>query len=157
MKIKLIAIAQTSQSFVQEGLEEYAKRLKNFVSFEFVAIKDIKNAKNLSKEELKKKEGEEILKLLENGDHIILLDDKGKMYTSMQFADFILKKQNLATKSVVFIIGGAYGFSEDVYAKSQEKLSLSPMTFSHQMIRMIFAEQLYRAYAIINHLPYHHE
>ncbi len=150
-------MAHTSQSFIQEGLEEYSKRLKNFVSFEFIPIKDIKNAKNLSMEELKKKEGEEILKLLENGDQIVLLDDKGKMYTSMQLADFILKKQNLSTKTLVFIIGGAYGFSEEVYAKTKEKLSLSPLTFSHQMIRMIFAEQLYRAYSIIHHLPYHHE
>ena len=157
MKIQLIVIGKTNQDFVQKGLDEFCSRLKHYISFELDVIPDIKNTKSLSQEQQKEKEGELILKKIQPGDYLVLLDEKGKEYTSLQFANYIEKKTLVITKRLVFVIGGPYGFSQKVYEAASEKISLSKMTFSHQMIRMIFAEQLYRAMTILNNEPYHHE
>lgn len=157
MKIVLIAIGKTDASYFAEALKEYTGRLAHYLPFETIWIPDIRNVKNLSEPLQKEKEGELILKQLQPGDYPVLLDDKGKEFTSMQFAAYIEKKMHTVAKRLVFIIGGPYGFSEKVYSAAREKISLSKMTFSHQMTRVIFAEQLYRAMTILNNEPYHHE
>ncbi len=157
MKIKLITISKTNKKFLIEGENEYQKRLKRYVKLERIEIPDIKNAKALSKSEIKLKEGEIILSKIDSADLVILLDDKGKEFTSMKFAKWIQNKRNLSIKNAVFVVGGAYGFSDAVYQRANEKMSLSKLTFSHQMVRMIFLEQLYRAFTILNNEPYHHE
>ncbi|GHU67804.1 ribosomal RNA large subunit methyltransferase H [Bacteroidia bacterium] len=157
MKIQLIVIGKTSQDFVERGLAEYAGRLKHYLPFEMQIIPDIKNAKNLSFEQIKEKEGECLLKILQPGDYVALLDEHGKEFTSMQFAAYLEKKKQTIAKNLVFVIGGPYGFSQKIYDLAQEKISLSKMTFSHQLIRLIFAEQLYRAMTILGGEPYHHE
>lgn len=157
MHIKLILIGNTSESYLKEGMAEYFHRIKKYNSIDIVEIKDVKNAKNLSHDELKKKEGQEIQHHLHPGDFVVLLDDKGKQYTSLHFADFLQAKMNISTKQLVFIVGGAYGFSDEIVKLAKEKVSLSAMTFSHQLIRVVFLEQLYRAFSILNHSPYHHE
>lgn len=157
MKIVLIAIGKTDASYFTEALKEYTGRLAHYLPFETIWIPDIRNVKSMSESQQKEKEGELILKMLQPGDYPVLLDDKGKEFTSMQFAAYIEKKMHTVAKRLVFIIGGPYGFSEKVYSAAQEKISLSKMTFSHQMIRVIFAEQLYRAMTILNNEPYHHE
>ncbi len=157
MKIQLVVISKTDQKYLQEGVQEYVKRLSRYISFEFIEIPDLKNAKNLSFEEQKKKEGELILQKIEKGAEVILLDDKGKDFSSVQFSKFLQDKMNLATRNLCFVIGGPYGFSNDVYSVASSKLSLSKMTFSHQMVRLIFLEQLYRGFTILKGEPYHHE
>ena len=157
MKAVLIAIGKTDAQYFKEAIEEYKKRLIHYLPFDVELIPDLRNTKNLSEEQQKAKEGELILKSLQAGDYIVLLDDKGKEYTSMKFAQYIEQKMHSVPKRLVFIIGGPYGFSDDVYNKANEKLTLSRMTFSHQMVRLIFVEQLYRAMTIINNEPYHHE
>ena len=157
MKIKLITISKTNKKFLIEGENEYQKRLKRYVKLERIEIPDIKNAKALSKSEIKLKEGEIILSKIDSADLVILLDDKGKEFTSMKFAKWIQNKRNLSIKNAVFVVGGAYGFSDAVYQRANEKMSLSKLTFSHQMVRMIFLEQLYRDFTILNNEPYHHE
>lgn len=157
MKIVLLVVGKTTQSYYEEAIREYANRLKHYISFETEVIPELKNTKNLSFEQQKEREGELIKKALKPGDYVVLLDEQGKEYTSEQFAAFIDKKQCAAMgKRLLFVIGGPYGFSRSVYALASEKLSLSKMTFSHQMIRMIFVEQLYRAMTILNGEPYHH-
>ena len=157
MKIKLIVIGKTKSKFLIEGENEYQKRLKHYCKFSDLIIPDIKNGGKLSKKELKEKEGNLILASLKNSDYVILLDDKGLTLSSTSFAEFLKKKMVSSTKELVFIVGGAFGFSESVYKRANTKLSLSKMTFSHQMVRMIFKEQLYRAYSIIKGEKYHHE
>ena len=157
MKIQLTVIGKTNQDFIQKGLDEFLNRLKHYMPFELDIIPDIKNAKNLSQEQQKEKEGELILKNIQAGDYVILLDEKGKEFSSLQFAGYMEKKKNTVNKKLVFIIGGAYGFSKKIHEIASEKISLSKMTFSHQMIRLIFVEQLYRAMTILNNEPYHHE
>lgn len=157
MKIVLIAIGKTDASYFTEALKEYTGRLAHYLPFETIWIPDIRNVKSMSESQQKEKEGELILKMLQPGDYPVLLDDKGKEFTSMQFAAYIEKKMQTVAKRLVFIIGGPYGFSEKVYSIAAEKISLGKMTFSHQMIRVIFAEQLYRAMTILNNEPYHHE
>ncbi len=157
MKAVLLAIGKTDTQYFKEAIEEYKKRLIHYLPFDVELIPDLRNTKNLSEEQQKAKEGELILKSLQAGDYIVLLDDKGKEYTSMKFAQYIEQKMHSVPKRLVFIIGGPYGFSDDVYNKANEKLTLSRMTFSHQMVRLIFVEQLYRAMTIINNEPYHHE
>jgi len=157
MKIQLAVVGKTNQDFVQKGLDEYCNRLKHYIPFELDIIPDIKNTKNLSPEQQKEKEGELILKNIQPGDYVILLDEQGKEFSSLQFADYIEKKKHVVNKKLVFVIGGAYGFSQKVYEAASEKISLSKMTFSHQMIRLIFVEQLYRAMTILKNEPYHHE
>lgn len=142
---------------MEEGENQYLKRLKHYIPVERIEIPDLKNQKNLTTEQIKEQEGKDILSKLQAGDHLILLDEKGKQYSSVDFSMFIQQKFNNGGKALVFVVGGAYGFSEEVYAQANGKISLSTMTFSHQMVRMIFFEQLYRAMTILKGEPYHHE
>lgn len=153
----LLVSGKTNQAFVQAGIDEFCGRLKHYLPFEMEVLPDLKNAKNLSFEQQKEKEGELILKSIQSGDYVVLLDEHGTAFTSLKFADYLEKKKQTVAKRLVFIIGGAYGFSPKIYAIAQEKIALSTMTFSHQLIRLIFVEQLYRAMTILNNEPYHHE
>jgi len=156
MKIKLVLIGKTDSDFLKKGIDEYTKRLKHYIGFEMITIPDIKNTKNLSENQQKQKEGELILNQISAGDFVILLDERGKEFSSVDFSKFIEKQMISGLKNLIFVIGGPYGFSDDVYKKANSKFSLSRMTFSHQMVRMIFVEQLYRAMTIIKGEPYHH-
>jgi len=156
MKITLLVIGKTDKDFVKRGIEEYQKRLVHYVPFELKIIPDLKNTKNLSEAQQKQKEGELILDKVKTGDTLILLDENGKEFSSVAFSKFLEQKMLSGIKNLIFVIGGPYGFSQDVYQKAQGKVSLSKMTFSHQMIRMIFVEQLYRGMTIIKGEPYHH-
>lgn len=157
MKIELAVIGKTSIGYLKQGIDEYIKRLKHYVSFEIKYIDDIKNTKNISEDQQKRTEGTKILSLLDKSDFVVLLDEHGKEYTSIQYSSYIQKRMLSGAKKVVFVIGGPYGFSQEVYDRANDKISFSKMTFNHEMIRLIFTEQLYRAYTIINHEPYHHE
>jgi 23S rRNA (pseudouridine1915-N3)-methyltransferase len=157
MNIKLIVIGKTNQSYLVEAEQEYLKRLKRYVNFDKIEIPDLKNAKKLSEIEIKQEEGKLILKKISPGGLVVLLDDKGKSFTSMQFAHFLQDKMNLSYKQLTFVIGGAYGFSDEVYQLADQQLSLSKMTLSHQMIRIFFIEQVYRGFTILKNEPYHHE
>lgn len=157
MKIELAVIGKTSIGYLKQGIDEYNKRLKHYVPFEIKYIDDIKNTKNISEDQQKRTEGAKILSLLDKSDFVVLLDEHGKEYTSMQYSSYIQKRLLSGVKKVVFVIGGPYGFSQEVYDRANDKISFSKMTFNHEMIRLIFTEQLYRAYTIINHEPYHHE
>lgn len=157
MKIELAVIGKTSIGYLKQGIDEYIKRLKHYVPFEIKFIDDIKNTKNISEDQQKRTEGAKILSLLDKSDFVVLLDEHGKEYTSMQYSSYIQKRMLSGAKKVVFVIGGPYGFSQEVYDRANDKISFSKMTFNHEMIRLIFTEQLYRAYTIINHEPYHHE
>ena len=156
MKIQLILTGKTSQHFVRQGVDEFCKRLAHYFPFELEVIPDIKNTKHLSPEQQKEKEGELIIQSFQPGDCVALLDEHGKEFTSVEFAKFIEKKTHAGVKRLVFVIGGAYGFSSAVHAVAHEKFALSKMTFSHQLVRLIFIEQLYRAMTILNNEPYHH-
>jgi len=156
MKIIFICIGKTGKSFLEQGEQEYLNRLKHYVKIERIEIPDLKNAKKLTIDQIKKLEGDEILQKVNSTDDLFLLDENGKQFSSVQFSDFLQKKFNHGGKGITFVVGGAFGFSEEVYAKSTGKISLSEMTFSHQMIRMIFFEQLYRAFTILKGEPYHH-
>ena len=157
MKIELAVIGKTSIGYLKQGIDEYIKRLKHYGPFEIKYIDDIKNTKNISEDQQKRTEGAKILSLLDKSDFVVLLDEHGKEYTSMQYSSYIQKRMLSGAKKVVFVIGGPYGFSQEVYDRANDKISFSKMTFNHEMIRLIFTEQLYRAYTIINHEPYHHE
>jgi len=156
MKVELWAIGKTNENYLDTGIEIYEKRLKHYLNFRIEIIPNIKQRKNLNTEQIKTKEGEIIFNKLQKSDFLILLDDKGKSFSSEQFAKHIDKMMAQGHKRVVFLIGGAYGFSDTVYKRSQSKLSLSAMTFSHQMVRLFFVEQLYRAMTILKNEPYHH-
>lgn len=156
MKIVLLVIGKTDAGYFVEAIREYASRLVHYLPFELQVIPDIKNVRNLSETQQKEKEGELILKTLQAGDYLVLLDEKGKEFTSVQFAAYLEKKMQTVPKRLVFVVGGPYGFSEAVYSASSEKISLSKMTFSHQMVRLIFVEQIYRAMTILAGEPYHH-
>lgn len=157
MKIKLLLIGKTDLDYLKKGLDEYAQRLKHYLPFEIFIIPDIKNTKNLSEVQQKQKEGELIINQLNPGDYIILLDEKGKEYNSVDFSEFVEKQMISGLRNMIFIVGGPYGFSDEVYQLCNSKISLSKMTFSHQMVRLIFTEQLYRAMTIIKGEPYHHK
>lgn len=157
MKITLLVVGKTDSSHIKELFEMYQKRLNHYIKFHFIAIADIKNTKKMSSEQQKIKEGQSILKQLSPTDQLILLDEKGKMFSSVEFSNFLQKKMNSGIKNIVFAIGGPYGFSEEIYQKSVGKISLSKMTFSHQMIRIFMVEQLYRAFTILKNEPYHNE
>ncbi len=157
MKIVFIQTGKTRSTDIGNIETEYYKRIGRYLPFESIVIPDLKKTKNLSEDEVKKKEAELIHKEFNPGDHIVLLDDKGKEYTSLKFAGHLQQIMNRGVKRLVFVVGGPYGFDPTIYALAQEKLSLSRMTFSHQIIRAIFAEQLYRAFTILNNEPYHHE
>ena len=156
MKIQLIVVGKTNQPFVQQGVDEFCNRLLHYFPFELEIIPDIKNVKNLSVEQQKAREGELILQSFQAGDSIVLLDEHGKEFTSVKFAEYIEKKTHTGAKRLVFVVGGAYGFSSAVYEAAHEKIALSKMTFPHQLVRLIFIEQLYRAMTILHHEPYHH-
>lgn len=157
MKVKLLCIGKTEKKFLVEGEKEYEKRLQKYISFEKIEINDIKNAKNYSEEQLKVKEGELILDKVQSADFLVLLDERGKMYSSLKFADFLQQCFLRGNKNLIFVVGGPYGFSKAVYDRANEKLSLSSMTLSHQMIRLFFIEQVYRGMTILKNEPYHHE
>ena len=157
MKITLLVVGRTVDNNIIAGIKDYTQRVSHFAQFDIEVIPELKNAKKLSEAQQKEAEGELILKALQAGDRVVLLDEGGKEFRSTEFAAWIEHKQNISTKRLVFIVGGPYGFAQKVYEAAHEKLSLSKMTFSHQMIRLLFVEQLYRAYTIINHLSYHHE
>ena len=157
MKIKLLVIGKTDDKNLGQLVEKYQKRLNHYINFDVEIIPDIKNVKNLNQIQQKEKEGELILSKFQNTDQLALLDDKGNVYSSIQFSQYLQKKMNSGIKQLVLVIGGPYGFSEAVYKKSTGKISLSKMTFSHQMIRLFIVEQLYRGFTILKNEPYHHE
>ena len=157
MKISLLTIGKTEDHYLIEGIDIYLKRLKHYIPFRIVEIPELKNTKSLSKELQKSKEAELIFKNIQSTDYVILLDENGKEFSSKDVSVYLNKKMVGGQQPLVFIIGGPYGFSEQVYTRSNDKLSLSQMTFSHQMIRLFFAEQLYRAYTILKGEPYHHD
>ncbi len=156
MNITLLVIGKTDASYLKEGLNEYMKRLKHYVNFNIEIIPDIKKGKKLSVESQKRKEGELILAKKSAGREIHLFDEKGKTYSSVEFAGFIEKKMISGLKELVFVVGGPYGFSDEVYKNSSSKIALSRLTFSHQMVRLLCVEQIYRAFTIIKGEPYHH-
>jgi 23S rRNA (pseudouridine1915-N3)-methyltransferase len=156
MKITLILNGRTEDDYLIKGFSVYEQRLKHYVPFETLVIPALKNTKALSIEQQKQKEGELILKNIQNADKLILLDENGKEYSSVGFSEFIQQQMNSGIKNVVFAVGGPYGFSEEIYKRANSKISLSKMTFSHQMVRLFFAEQLYRAMTILKNEPYHH-
>jgi 23S rRNA (pseudouridine1915-N3)-methyltransferase len=157
MNIKLLAIGKTDNKNLQALIDEYTKRLSFYIKFDLEIIPDIKNAKNLSEAQQKEKEGELILAKLTATDQLILLDENGASFSSVGFSDYLQKKMNAGIKTVVFVIGGPYGFSEEIYKKAQGKISLSEMTFSHQMVRLFVIEQIYRGFTILKNEPYHHQ
>lgn len=157
MNIKLVAIGKTDDKNLTILIEAYQNRLKHYINFELEIIPDVKNIKNLSENQQKEKEGEFIIKKITNSDILILLDEKGKEYGSVDFSKYLQKQMNAGIKQLVFAIGGPYGFSDELYKKATGKISLSKMTFSHQMIRLFVVEQLYRAFTILKNEPYHHE
>jgi 23S rRNA (pseudouridine1915-N3)-methyltransferase len=157
MKICLLLIGKTDEAYLQKGMELFQKRIPHYIPFELKVIPDIKNSKNLSEDQQKEKEGELILQQLSTSDELFLLDENGLEFSSVEFARFLEKKMIAGNKRLFFVIGGPYGFAASVYAKATGKVSLSKMTFSHQMVRLIFLEQLYRAMTILKGEPYHHQ
>ncbi len=157
MTIKLLAIGKTDDSSLQDLIEIYKRRLQFYIKFEYEIIPDLKKQKNLDEVQQKQKEGEFIISKISASDLLVLLDENGKQYSSEDFSGFLQKKMNSGLKQLVFVIGGPYGFSEDIYTRADAKISLSKMTFSHQMVRLFFTEQLYRAFTILKNEPYHHK
>lgn len=157
MNIKLLAIGKTDNKSLQSLIDDYSKRLSFYIKFDLDIIPDVKNVKNLSENQQKEKEGELIMSKISATDVLILLDENGKSFSSIGFSDELQKKMNAGIKTLVFVIGGPYGFSETVLAKANSKISLSQMTFSHQMVRLFFIEQIYRSFTILKNEPYHHQ
>jgi len=157
MTIKLIVVSKTDIPYLQTGIEEYVGRLKHYCDFELVVIPALKNLGKASPEEVKDREGQLILKQVEKADCVVLLDEHGKEYTSVGFSEYLQKQMNAGTRTLAFVIGGAFGFSPAVYTKATHKISLSQMTFNHQMVRLFFVEQLYRAFTILHHEKYHNQ
>ena len=152
-----MAIGKTDVKEIVSLVDEYKKRLGRYIKFQLVVIPDLKNNKNLTESQQKEKEGELILAQIETSDLVVLLDEKGKQFTSVSFSNYLQKKMNSGLKRLVFVIGGPYGFGDEVYKRANEKVSLSSMTFSHQMVRLFAIEQLYRAFTILRNEPYHHQ
>lgn len=157
MKITLITIGKTEDKYLLEGMEKYLKRLKHYIPFKILELPELKNTKNLSQDQQKNKEAELIFKNISNADDLILLDERGAELSSTQFSGFFNKKMIGSVAHLVFVVGGPYGFSNEVYTRANDKISLSRMTFSHQMVRLFFIEQVYRAFTILKGEPYHHE
>lgn len=157
MTIDLIVVGKTDSKQVDALVETYTKRISFYNRFAITYLPDAKNTKNLTEAQQKRVEGEALLRQIGDGDHLVLLDERGAEFRSIEYAEWLQKRMNSGGRRLVFVIGGPYGFSEAVYARANERISLSKMTFSHQIIRAIFAEQLYRAFTIIRHEPYHHE
>lgn len=156
MKTTLVLVGKTQNKHFIAGIDDYVERINHYMPFEIKVIPELKNTKNLSENQQKEKEGEQILKLLQPSDTVVLMDEHGHEFRSIEFASWIQNKQN-TSRRLIFVIGGPYGFSQEVYQRADEKISLSRMTFSHQMVRLIFTEQIYRACTIIKGEPYHHE
>lgn len=156
MTIKLVCIGKTDKKELEDLIKIYSDRLQHYVKFEFEIIPDLKKTKNLDENQQKTKEGELILSGIQNSDFVVLLDENGKQFSSESFSEYLQKRMNTGLKRLIFVIGGPYGFSSDVYQRANSKLSLSKMTFSHQMVRLFFTEQLYRAFTILKNEPYHH-
>lgn len=157
MKVCLLVIGKTDAAYLRSGIEEYEKRLSRYLPYEMKILPDVKNARNLEEEVQKEKEGKMLLEEMQRTDWVVLLDDKGRQHSSLEFSNYLAQKMLGGIKRLVFVIGGPYGFSPAVYQRANEKLSLSKMTFSHQMVRLIFVEQLYRGMTILKGEPYHHE
>lgn len=157
MNIKLIVVAKTDEQYLRDGIDVYVKRLRHYVNFEMVVIPALKDLRNASADEVKEREAAVLLRHLEKADAVVLLDEHGEEYTSVGFSKYLQKQMNAGIRTLAFVVGGAFGFSSKVYERANGKLSLSQMTFSHQMIRLLFVEQLYRAFTILNHEPYHNE
>jgi 23S rRNA (pseudouridine1915-N3)-methyltransferase len=153
----VLMVGKTDQDYLNEGIERYVKRIRRYIEFEIKTLKGIKHDKKLSTNEIKDSEAKQILNSIEGSDFVVLLDEKGQVFNSMEFSNYISKKTDTGLKHIVFIIGGALGFSDSIYRRANEQISISKMTFSHQIIRLIFLEQLYRAYTIIKGEPYHNE
>lgn len=157
MKIQLIVVGKTSTPYIKEGIDTFLTRVNRYIQMEIEVIPDVKTTRGLTEEEQKRREGELILKSVQPGDHVVLLDERGTVLTSMKFADELRRRMASGIKRLVYIIGGPYGFSPDVYSRANSKLSLSSMTFTHEMVRLFFTEQVYRAMTILRGEPYHHE
>lgn len=157
MKMTLITVGKTDVKWVREGLDLYKSRLTHYIQFNVVEIPELKNVSSLTQEQIKAREGELLLAQIRPGDDVILMDEHGKQFRSVEFASMLQNKMACSGRDIVFVIGGAYGFSREVYSRADSKISLSEMTFSHQMVRVIFTEQLYRAFTIMRGEPYHHE
>ena len=157
MNITLLVVGKTDEKYLQEGIDVYTKRLKHYVNFDLVVIPALKDQKGATPDEVKEREAALILKHTAKSDRILLLDEHGTEHTSTGFAQYLQKQMNAGIRSLTFVIGGAFGFAPSVYAAASDKVSLSKMTFNHQMVRLFFAEQLYRAFTILNHEPYHNE
>lgn len=155
MNIKLIVVSKTDVPYIQQGLDDYLARLKHYCPFEMVVVPALKNASHLSPDEVKEREGQLILKQLEHVDQAVLLDEHGRQFTSTAFADYLQRSMNAGIRTLAFVVGGAFGFSPAVYAATPHRMSLSDMTFTHQMVRLFFVEQLYRAHTILRHEKYH--
>ena len=157
MNIKLIVVGKSESEHHRSWVEVYVKRLSHYTGFKIITLPDVKNAKNLSVGELKEREGEMILRQIEKADKVVLLDEKGKEFSSMEFSKYLEKQMNASVRTLAFVVGGAFGFSPKVYEKIGERIAISRMTFSHQMIRLLVVEQIYRAFTILKGEPYHNE
>jgi 23S rRNA (pseudouridine1915-N3)-methyltransferase len=156
LKIELFQIAKTTDSYLREGIDVYNKRLKNYLTFEIITLPELKNASSLSLEQQKNLEGKSILNKINSDTFLILLDENGRNFSSVEFSNYLQKQMLKGLKGIVFVIGGPYGFSQQVYDRANDKITLSKMTFSHQLVRLVFMEQLYRAMTILKNEPYHH-
>lgn len=157
MNIKLIVVGKTDEKYLQQGIDVYVSRLKHYVNFEMVVIPALKDQKGASPDEVKEREAALLLRQLEKCDRVVLLDEHGEQYASVDFAQYLQKQMNAGVRNLAFVVGGAFGFAPSVYAAASGKVSLSKMTFNHQMVRLFFVEQLYRAFTILRHEPYHNE
>lgn len=157
MKITLLCIGKTDDKFIQEGIDKYLGRLKHYITVNTIVIPDVKNVKNMSQSQQMEKESDLFLKQINPQDYVVLLDERGKEFRSIEFSDFLSKKMVAGISNMVFLIGGPYGFSDKVRDRANYLVSLSKMTFSHQMVRLFFVEQVYRAFTILKNEPYHHE
>lgn len=157
MNVKLIVVGKTDEKYLQQGIDVYVSRLKHYVNFEMVVIPALKDQKGALPDEVKEREAALLLRQLEKCDRVVLLDEHGEQHTSVDFAQYIQKQMNAGVRNLAFVVGGAFGFAPSVYAAASGKVSLSKMTFNHQMVRLFFVEQLYRAFTILRHEPYHNE
>ena len=157
MKITLAVIGKTEVGFIRQGIEEYVKRLQHYVTFNIQYIGDVKGTRNMSEAQQKVAEGKQLMQAIEGSDHVVLLDEHGTERTSVDYSQWLQRRMASGSKRLVFVVGGPYGFSQEVYDRANEKISLSKMTFPHELVRLVFVEQLYRAFTILRHEPYHHE
>ena len=157
MKITLAVIGKTEVGFIRQGIEEYVKRLQHYVTFNIQYIGDVKGTRNMSEAQQKVAEGKQLMQAIEGSDHVVLLDEHGTERTSVDYSQWLQRRMASGSKRLVFVVGGPYGFSQEVHDRANEKISLSKMTFPHELVRLVFVEQLYRAFTILRHEPYHHE